>query len=610
MQCVTEIMEPLVSIIIPTKNSASTIARTLLSVKNQTYRNLEVIVVDNHSTDDTISIVKRVIPEAKVFMHGPERAAQKNHGAERSSGELLYFIDSDFILERHVVREAVELIQQGCDAVLIHNTSDPNVSFWARVRKLERDCYYKDDKNVAARFMKRNIFFDVGGFDESLTAGEDYDLHLRLKRAGAKMGWCKSVEYHIGEPRSLSEVVKTHIYYGKYILRYIRKRFSFSIKQLSPFRASYVRNMARFAKHPDLLLGFLIYQYVRYAAALAGVLTSSGMLKAGTTLLYPSVSSQTPELLHEVSIVIPTRNRHRMLASCLKSIENDAGNIPEIIVVDDASIPPVEKPDKDNIIIVRNSRRRLLNESRNIGARLSSRKYILFVDDDITLAKGCIRGLASTLESSSRIAVASPLILDERGKVWYAGGWISPLSGITVFHYRGMEPEKIREKRIETELFHSCFMVRKEALFEVGLFDSLNFPMYLGEADLSERLRNAGYRIVVNTESIAYHSIPGLGMKSLLRNIHIENPTRSYLVARNRKIFMRKYRPKPIFLIYLLIFDPVISFIHMATIIGSKEKKYKGTHLLGAYLRGYLDGVLGRVKFGKKLLEGPQTVDA
>jgi GT2 family glycosyltransferase len=132
--------------------------------------------------------------------------------------------------------------------------------------------------------------------------------------------------------------------------------------------------------------------------------------------------------------------------------------------------------------------------------------------------------------------------------------------------------------------------------------------MYLGEADLSERLRNAGYRIVVNTESIAYHSIPSLGMNGLLRNIHIENPTRSYLVARNRKIFMKKHRPKPIFLIYLLVFDPVISFIHMATIIGSKEKKYKGTHLLGAYLRGYLDGMLGRVKFGKKLLECPRTV--
>jgi glycosyltransferase involved in cell wall biosynthesis len=422
-----EIMEPLVSVIIPTKNSAYTIERTLLSVKNQTYRNLEVIVVDNHSTDDTISIVKRVMPEAKVFMHGPERAAQKNHGPERSSEE-------------------------------------------------------------------------------------------------------------------------------------------------------------------------------------AGMLASSGMTKAKTTLVYPSISSETVNLLSEVSIVIPTRNRHRMLASCLKSIEEDAGNIPEIIVVDDASVPPVEKPDKDNIIIVRNSRRRLLNESRNIGARLSSKKYILFVDDDITLAKGCILGLASTLESSSRIAVASPLILDERGKVWYAGGLILPLSGIAVFHHRGMEPEKICEKRIETELFHSCFMVKKEALFKVGLFDSLNFPMYLGEADLSERLRKAGYRIVVNTESIAYHSIPSLGMKGLLRNIHIENPTRSYLVARNRKIFMRKHRPKLVFLIYLLVFDPAISFIHIATIIGSKEKNHKSTHLVGAYLRGYLDGVLGRVKFGKELLEGPRVV--
>src|SRR5215208_4737328 len=69
---------PLVSIVVPTKNSSNTLGMTLESISTQTYRNYEIIIVDNHSTDATFNIAKRYTD--KIYIIGPERTAQMNFG--------------------------------------------------------------------------------------------------------------------------------------------------------------------------------------------------------------------------------------------------------------------------------------------------------------------------------------------------------------------------------------------------------------------------------------------------------------------------------------------------------------------------------------------------
>ena len=99
----------LVSIIIPTKNSSSTIEECLLSIKKQSYSNIETIVVDNHSTDSTQIISQKYTD--KFYTKGPERTFQKNHGIEKSTGEYLCFIDSDMILTENVIQECISLME-------------------------------------------------------------------------------------------------------------------------------------------------------------------------------------------------------------------------------------------------------------------------------------------------------------------------------------------------------------------------------------------------------------------------------------------------------------------------------------------------------------------
>lgn len=594
---------PLVSVIIPTKNSEGTIEATLRSVKAQTYKNIEVIIVDSFSKDRTIELARSILPTVRVVTTGLERSTQKNFGAKMAKGKYLYFVDSDFILEPSVVFEAVQICEKGYDAVVIHNTSHPAISYWSQVRKLERDCYYLDPKHVAARFMRKDIFMKVGGYDEGLIAGEDYDLHLRLLLTGAKIGWCKSIEYHIGEPKTLNEIIVKHIYYGKYILNYIRKNFMIRLLQLSPFRRSYVRNIRAFITQPKLLLGFIIYQYVRYASALAGLLSSASFPSVLRSHL-PFVSpEEVPKLVSKVSAVIVTRNRPDECKNCIESLQSGLKNGLELILVDDCSTVPY--PDLSslyNLKIIKNTKRMFLNASRNIGASFTFKPYILFIDDDNFVDQGAIATLAKVLDTFEFVAVACPVILAKDGQVWYAGGWMSPLSGIAMFNFRGWPPQLLPKRLMETELFHSCFMVKRELMEKVGGFDSKNFPMYLGEADFYERLKKLGFKAVVHPHAMVIHKIHSNGVKGILRNIHIIEPVRAYFVARNRTLFIRKHRSTLNYMFFLLFFLPIIAFIHIITILASKGGGYKWTHLVGPYIRGLLDGIIGNVRFGRRLM--------
>src|SRR5476651_1761240 len=96
---------PLVSVIVPKKNSAQFLGYCLQSIKDQTYQNIEIIVVDNHSTDETGQIAKLFTKH--FFTQGPERSAQVNFGVTKAHGQYIYKVDSDFTLDSKVIEQCV-----------------------------------------------------------------------------------------------------------------------------------------------------------------------------------------------------------------------------------------------------------------------------------------------------------------------------------------------------------------------------------------------------------------------------------------------------------------------------------------------------------------------
>lgn len=103
----------LVSVIIATKNAQRFIGTCLETIKNQSYWNIEIIVVDNFSTDKTEEIVLNYTEN--FFEKGPERSVQRNFGAKKAKGKYILNVDADMELSENVVKECVEKIESDKD---------------------------------------------------------------------------------------------------------------------------------------------------------------------------------------------------------------------------------------------------------------------------------------------------------------------------------------------------------------------------------------------------------------------------------------------------------------------------------------------------------------
>lgn len=254
--------EALVSVIIPTKNSAEFLEACLKSITNQTYKNIELIVVDNNSTDQTKTIAKQFTN--KFFNKGPERSAQVNYGATKAKGEYIYKVDSDFLLDKKVVAECVAKANEGFDAVVVHNTPDESVSWIARIRKFEVDMYKYDLTHSSARFVRKDVYKKIGGFNEKITAGEDYDFQNKLSRAGYKTGFVNAEALHLGEPTSFWKHMKKYYEYGKDFVNYQKMNSYESKEQLGLVRSVYWQHRIKFVQNPMLGSEFILYNFIKF----------------------------------------------------------------------------------------------------------------------------------------------------------------------------------------------------------------------------------------------------------------------------------------------------------------------------------------------------------
>jgi glycosyltransferase involved in cell wall biosynthesis len=212
--------KPLVSIIIATKNEEKNIPFLLKSISKQTYENLEVIVVDNNSTDQTKEISSQ--HGALVFNQGPERSSQRNFGVEQAKGDYLLFLDADMALSENVVEKCVATALNSKYIGVIIPEESRGKGFWARCIILERSFYIGVDGIEAARFFDKNTFKNSGGYDSELISGEDWDLHTRISKLG-QIGRISALIYHNeGHPTFLG-LLRKKIYYAKHFSKYLSK---------------------------------------------------------------------------------------------------------------------------------------------------------------------------------------------------------------------------------------------------------------------------------------------------------------------------------------------------------------------------------------------------
>jgi glycosyltransferase involved in cell wall biosynthesis len=205
-------MNPLISVIITTRNEEVNIKSCLDSILSQNYPKdeIEIIVVDNNSSDKTKEVVEAIkqstlqlyspseiashpdesgISQGKLYNfqllnRGPERSAQRNFGVEKSSGEYFIYLDADMTLSKNVISDCVNLVEvrPQINALYVSEIVTGE-KFWSKVRRFERSFY---DATVidCVRFVKKEAFQKVGGFDENLTGPEDWDFDKKIRNLG------------------------------------------------------------------------------------------------------------------------------------------------------------------------------------------------------------------------------------------------------------------------------------------------------------------------------------------------------------------------------------------------------------------------------------------
>lgn len=252
-----------VSVVIATKNSERTLGSCLESLSNQSYPPLEIIVVDNFSTDQTVAIAERY--EAKVYRCGFERSEQRNYGIRLAQGDCVLLIDSDMRLSPEGVAESSQALEKN-DAVILGEESFGE-GFCARCKWLERHCYEGEVDIEAARGIRREVLLELGGYDEALFAFEDWDLHNRCLAAGYTIGRAGPGKPLLGHDEgrlSLWQTASKKRYYGRALKRYADKHPHVAKRQVEvlPRLRLFLRHWPLLARYPLLAGGVIVMKAV------------------------------------------------------------------------------------------------------------------------------------------------------------------------------------------------------------------------------------------------------------------------------------------------------------------------------------------------------------
>jgi len=186
---------PTASIIIPCYNSQQWVGEAIESALSQEDVNVEVIVVDDGSTDDSLSIVRRYSDAIRICS-GPNRGAcaARNIGVSMARGRYIQFLDSDDLLHSKKIKRSLEVFDGRHDRLVfsLHDVTSLSPGITAVQWNRRDDCsdaiafMLRGDLPTPAPLHLKAIIEGIGGFRAGLPCAQDRDFHVRMALAGVK----------------------------------------------------------------------------------------------------------------------------------------------------------------------------------------------------------------------------------------------------------------------------------------------------------------------------------------------------------------------------------------------------------------------------------------
>lgn len=183
---------PIISVVIPVFNGEKTIQATLESVLKQTFKNFEIIIIDDGSFDSTLEIISKISDSRiKVFSYANSGASvSRNRGFSHACGEFIALLDADDLWTVDKLESQLTVLEENPQAMVAYSWSD---CIEESGNFLRPSCHFTYTGNVFANLLVANfigngsvilvrqqVVKEIGDFNESLQAAQDWDWYLRL----------------------------------------------------------------------------------------------------------------------------------------------------------------------------------------------------------------------------------------------------------------------------------------------------------------------------------------------------------------------------------------------------------------------------------------------
>lgn len=218
----------LVSVVIPTFNRANRIIKTIESVLNQTYNNLEIIIIDDNSTDNTYEVIQPYLSENIRYYKNEINVGgskSRNIGVTHCRGDLVAFLDSDDEWLSKKIELQVNKFISNNDIDMIYtkyylvNENNNKKLIFKESEELDNELLSILCKNfigtTSTICIKKNVFNKIKGFDEQLPSCQDWDLYIRVLSNGYNVAMidtpCLNYYYHNNSiTGNINNVIKGH----------------------------------------------------------------------------------------------------------------------------------------------------------------------------------------------------------------------------------------------------------------------------------------------------------------------------------------------------------------------------------------------------------------
>jgi len=412
---------PLVSLVVLSWNTLDDTKASIENLRKQTYKNTEIVVVDNGSDDGSKEYLKKQsdityidLPENTGFTGGQISALEK------TKGDYLFLVNSDAIVNNSWTEKALDIFKtdekiaaiggkvfEWNDTAPLHDTSNPFYSY----QKVDLDLGYAatlrtgehrvevDSISGAAVIIRRDVIEKVGYFDARFFAYfEETDLFARFQKAGYSVVYEPSLHaWH-----QIAKSTRSKPYF--YLYHMHRNRFMFAYKNFDDVKKfalrytfDYMRARRRLQRNPDSLDDKArVDAYKWNRKNLTRTKKERSFINSRFKNSYDSIiSSHRPG--EDITVVIPSYNYAKFLPEAIESVLQQTHTPHRILVIDDGS--------KDNSVEIAKSYEGVevvskpnegVIKTKNLGISMTTTTWTVFLDADDVMEKNYLESLMKT----------------------------------------------------------------------------------------------------------------------------------------------------------------------------------------------------------------------